>query len=105
MTSEYPKAWFTYFRTDAAFDAAKEAYFSAVDEDPNGAATDALYRAAVAALRKKYAAEEYAETVTAGLESDDLKAAIDELAREAAEARKEAERELKRRRRLSGGVP
>jgi hypothetical protein len=102
MSVNYSKAWFAYFRADANADEAAHAYIAAYVEDPTSAVTVRAYEAAVTARRKAFAAEDYAEAVTEGTEPDSLQEALADLSKRAAEAKREAEREVRRRSGLKG---
>jgi len=102
MSANYSKSWFAYFRADAEADMAADAYIAAYIEDPASTITASAYQAAVTARRKAIAAEDYAEAVTEDTEPGGLAEALKDLSRRAAEAKREAEREMRRRARSNG---
>jgi hypothetical protein len=102
MSANYSKSWFAYFRADAEADMAADAYIAAYIDAST--ITASAYQAAVTARRKAIAAEDYAEAVTEDTEPGGLhEALLIDLSRRAAEAKREAEREKRRRARSSGG--
>jgi fatty acid-binding protein DegV len=104
MSITYSEAWLAYFRADQAVDDAIADYYAARREDPNSIATARAYDAAIAAMRKAFAAEDLAEAITEGADSEEIEQAISDLSFKAAEAKREAEREVRRRAGLKGGV-
>lgn len=97
MSANYSKAWFEYFRADAKADETAHAYIASYVEDPTSAVTVRAYEAAITARRKAFAAEDYAEAVTEGADPESLREALADLSMRAAEAKREAEREIRRR--------
>jgi hypothetical protein len=110
MSTAYSTSWFDYFRADAEADEAIALYRELRADDPNSVATARAYDAAIMALRKSFAAQDVAEAITVGEDSDELEAAFVNSSRRAAEIKQEAAREVLRRARLmetskTGGSP
>ena len=97
--SRYKDAWGTYFRAEQASDEACLAFYAARDNGEPDAVLECKFQLALKALREAFAAQDVADNLTQGFDTDALQAELAASAIETAKARQEAIRVLRKARR------